>query len=385
MILPAARPPSNVRVQFQRPDLPPAAEIERYFTLSRDAGWFSNDGPCLRLLADRISERLGGVECIPVANATLGLMVALRAVTEQSPPAAREVVVPSFTYIASVSAILWAGLTPVFVDIDSDNWHVTPSALTAAIESRGSRLACALPCSTFGAAPPVGTRKAWEELAQRAGLPLVVDSAAGFGSLDEHGQALGRQGDAEVFSFHATKPFAVGEGGVVITRRRDLADRMRSLTNFGLGGSRALAGPPGLNAKLSEAPAAIALAVLDRYEQILAGRRRRARMLTASLAPGGFTFQRNSERSTWQFVPALAPSASAREEILERAVQMGVELRTYHEPLHLMEQLRNQPVVGSMDVTADLGSRIVSLPMANDLDERSVELISATALGDAGA
>ena len=375
-----------MRVQFQRPDLPPAAEIERYFTLSREAGWFSNDGPCLRLLTDRIGERLGGgVECIPVANATLGLMVALRAVTEQSPPTAREVVVPSFTYVASVSAILWAGLTPVFVDVDSDHWHVTPSAFAAAIESRGSRLACAMPCSTFGVAPPVGTRKAWEELAQRAGLPLVVDSAAGFGSLDEHGQALGRQGDAEVFSFHATKPFAVGEGGVVVTRRKDLADRIRSLINFGLGGSRTLAGPPGLNAKLSEAPAAIALAVLDRYDQILVARRRRARMLTASLAPGGFAFQRNSDRSTWQFVPALAPSASARDEILERAVQMGVELRTYHQPLHPVEPLRNQPVVGSLEVTEDLGSRIVSLPMANRLDERSIELISAATLGDPGA
>ena len=291
----------------------------------------------------------------------------------------------SFTYVASVSAILWAGLTRVFVDVDSDHWHVTPSAFAAAIESRGPRLACAMPCSTFGVAPPVGTRKACgEQLAQRAGLPLVVDSAAGFGSLDEHGQALGRQGDAEVFSFHATKPFAVGGRKDVVTRRQDLADRMRSLINFGLGGSRTLAGPPGLNAKLSEAPAAIALAVLDRYDQILVARQGRARMLIASLAPGGFAFQRNSDRSTWQFVPTLAPSASARDEILERAVQIGVELRTYHQPLHSVEPLRNYPVVGSLEVTEDLGSRIVSLPMANSLDERSIELISAATLGDPG-
>jgi dTDP-4-amino-4,6-dideoxygalactose transaminase len=311
-------------------------------------------------------------------------MVALRAVARERQEVAQEVVVPSFTYIASVSAILWAGFTPVFVDVDPDHWHVTPSGLLAAIRSRGSHLACAMPCSTFGTAPPIETRHAWEQLGREAGLPLVVDSAAGFGSIDEHGRPLGQQGDAEVFSFHATKPFAVGEGGIVVTRRKDLAERMKRLVNFGLDGSRRLDGQPGLNAKLSEPASAIALAVLDRFDRILHERRRRAQLLVRALEPHGFVFQRSSRASTWQFVPTLAPRASARGEILERAACSGVELRTYHEPLHHMEPLREHRVVGSLDVTEDLASRILSLPMANTLDEPSIELVRSTVLGNAG-
>src|SRR5436190_14516527 len=135
-----------MRVRFQRPKLPAAEEIERYFRLSREARWFSNDGPCARLLAERLAERLGGgVECILVSNGTAGLMVALRALTEQAPAASREVVVPSFTYIATVSAILWSGFVPVFVDVDPEHWHVDPAQLQAATEERGRSLACLLP------------------------------------------------------------------------------------------------------------------------------------------------------------------------------------------------------------------------------------------------
>jgi dTDP-4-amino-4,6-dideoxygalactose transaminase len=365
-----------MRVHFQRPQLPPATDIEHYFQLSREARWFSNDGPCARLLSERLSERLGlGVECVPVASGTAALMVALRALTEQASPASREVVVPSFTYIATVSAIVWSGFVPVFVDVDPEHWHVDPASLRAAVDQRGSSLACLLPCSTFGTAPPAKVRRGWEEVAREAGLPVLVDSAAGFGSLDEEGQPLGRQGDAEIFSFHATKPFGVGEGGAVVTREPELADRVRQLVQFGLDASRSLPGVPGLNAKMSEIHAATGLAVLDGYEHVLAARRERAAEIAARLSPRGFAFQQLSAGSTWQFVPVLAPDPSTRDAILRRGQEVGVELRTYHEALHLMEQLREHPVVGSLEVTVDLAARILSLPMANDLDAQSVDLV----------
>src|SRR5439155_9147454 len=92
-------------------------------------------------------------------------------------PKPREVIVPSFTFIASVSAILWCNLEPVFVDVAPEHWHVDPSQLAAALDSRSSRVAAVLACSTFGAAPPVAVRDAWQVACQDAGVPLIVDSA----------------------------------------------------------------------------------------------------------------------------------------------------------------------------------------------------------------
>src|SRR4051794_39676012 len=109
-------------VPFQRPQLPTVDAIEGYFAASRAAGWYSNRGPCFELLAARVEE-LVGAHAEPVANATLGLALALRAATRKLPPERREVVVPSFTFVAAAAAILWAGYEPVFVDVDPEGWH----------------------------------------------------------------------------------------------------------------------------------------------------------------------------------------------------------------------------------------------------------------------
>jgi dTDP-4-amino-4,6-dideoxygalactose transaminase len=374
-------PDPAAAVRFQTPELPSAEAVEQYFRRSREARWYSNDGPCASLLSERLSERLGGgIECILVANGTLGIMVALRALTENCPPEAREVVVPSFTYIATVSAILWAGLKPVFVDVDGSHWHVAPTALARAIEERRESLACLLLCSTFGTAPPVETRQAWEDLARQADLPLLVDSAAGLGSTDEAGVPLGGQGDAEVFSMHVTKPFAVGEGGLVTTRRPELARRMRPLLRFGLDESRTLSGSPGLNGKMSELHAATGLAVLERFDEIVSRRRASATRIVETLFPRGFRFQLNAPKSSWQFVPTLAPDGGAKSRMLANGEASGVELRDYHQPLHWLAPLRGHETVGRLEVTEELAERIVSLPMANDLDDRGLDRICSVAL-----
>jgi dTDP-4-amino-4,6-dideoxygalactose transaminase len=371
---------SDFKVRFLRPELPPRDAVERYLELAHDARWFSNNGPCSRLLADRLSARIGqDVHCVPVASGTLGLMVALRALTEHAPPGATEVVMPSFTYIAVLSAVVWAGLEPVFCDVDPEHWHMSPDRLEGVIEERGSSLACLLPCSTFGTAPPLSIRARWEELGREAGLPVLVDSASGFGSLDEGGMELGAQGDAEVFSFHATKPLAIGEGGAISTRDERLALRLRQLTNFGLDQERTLVAAPGLNARMSEMHAAIGLAALDRHDEVLSARRARAATLATRLGEH-LEFQPNSEMSAWQVVPALAQDPQAREAILTRAEEMRIELRTYFQPLHLMPTLAHYGA-GPLNATGELASRVLSLPMANDLSEEELELICSCVLG----
>jgi dTDP-4-amino-4,6-dideoxygalactose transaminase len=360
--------------------MPGAERIEGYFKRSRDAHWYSNDGPCANLLCARLAERLGEeVRCTAVSSGTTGLMVALRAVVGER-PRAREVIVPSFTYVATVSAVLWSGLTPVFLDVSPDHWHLSPQELREVLERRAGRIAAVLACSTFGCAPPRAVSEAWERACAAAGVPLVVDSAAGFGSRDDAGRPLGLLGDAEVVSFHATKPLAAGEGGAVFAREEAVARRVARQTTFGLDEQRVLAEAPGFNAKMSEIHAAITLAALDSFETTLAARRERAAALRAGLEDHGYRFQPGAERSACQFVPALAPTAARRAALLGAADRAAVQLRTYHEPLHLMPPLRGYAVHGELPVTRELSARMLSLPLANDLTDAEIERVRALLL-----
>jgi dTDP-4-amino-4,6-dideoxygalactose transaminase len=362
-------------IRFQRPQLPAEVDIERYFARARDVRWFSNEGPCHHLLAERLGRFLGGgVHVVLTANATVGLMVAIRSLLGER-PRGRLVVVPSFTFPATAQAIIWNGLEPLWVDVEARGWHLDPQALADALRRHRCDVAAVLACSTFGTAPSAAQSRAWREVCAQAGVPLVVDSAPGFGARDERGRQLGAQGDAEVFSFHATKPFAIGEGGAVTTVDPKLAERVAAMTNFGLGADREIHHGFGLNAKLSEIHAAIGLAVLEDFDAVLAARRERAERMQGELAPAGYSFQSGAEGSAWQFVPVLAPNADAREEVLRRARAQKIEIRAYHAPLHKLEAFASFTARGPLRITDELARRSLSLPLANDLTDSAMRRI----------
>ena len=363
-------------IRFQAPRLPPVDDIAAYFARADEIRRYSNRGPCHELLVERLEAYLG-VRCVPVANATLGLMLALRALVGAG-GGRREVLMPSFTFAATINAVLWAGLEPVFVDVEERSWHLDPARLEDALAKRAGSAAAVLACSTFGMPPPAGQRVAWEAAARAAGVPLIVDSAAGFGATADDGAVLGRQGDVEVFSFHATKPFAIGEGGLLTTTDDELARRLSRLTNFGFEDG-VVDGDVGLNAKLPEWSAATALAVLDGYGEVLAHRRAGARRMLDGLVAHGYEHQAGTEGAAWQFVPVLAPSAAVRAAALETARRHDIEVRTYFSvPLHHMPAFTSVPSVGGLRCTDDLAARALSLPMANDLSPGDMEAIVAS-------
>ncbi len=369
-------------IRFQAPLLPSQSAVGAYFAFAEHDRWFSNNGPCQRLLVERIEGFLGqGVTAVPVNNATIGLMVALRSVIPLDSPR-RCVIMPSFTFIATLNAVQWVGCEPVFCDVSSDGWHLDAQSLSDALGRYGNDVAAVLACSTFGTAPSSSQRSDWEELCRNAQVPLVVDTAAGFGSLNADGSPLGTQGDLEVFSFHATKPFAIGEGGLVTTTRPALADRVRRLINFDFDDQRQATTAWGLNGKLSELHAACALAVLDTYADTLAHRRRAACLLRDHLTPAGFMFQTESASSTFQFVAALLPDSLDQASVITNAARQGVELRAYFSPaLHEMPAAINAKRCGTLATTEMLSQRIVSLPMSNDLSDADIERIVEVVLG----
>jgi dTDP-4-amino-4,6-dideoxygalactose transaminase len=362
-------------VPFQRPILPPADAVERYFTSSRELRWFSNEGPCWQLLRTRL-ETAAGVSCVPVASATLGLLLALRAVRRRTSPRASLVLVPSFTFAATAQVAAWNELEPAFVDIAPGHWHMSPEALEGALSAHADSVAAIVAVSAFGTPPPSAVRDRWRELAASHRVPLVVDSAAGFGAVADDGCPIGAQGDLEVVSFHATKPLPAGEGGAVFAVDPELAEEVRRLSNFGFDDDRRAVSEFGINAKLSELGAATVLAALDAADRSLGVRRVNADRILAAVVDQ-VEYQQGGEHGTWQFMPVLARDEGHRARMLA-AADGRVEMRTYYEPLHRMSAFGSARRVGALSLTEEVSSAIVSLPMAVDLSEEEIERIVDT-------
>jgi len=373
-------PASLPLIRLQRPELPPAEAVLEYFQQSVDAQFYSNGGPCARLLTERLEGYLGGdVYCVLVSNCTAGLLAALRAALGTPDGERRLVLTPSYTFTATACAIEWAGFDTAFVDVEPRGWHLDARALEEALERFGDRVAGVLACAAFGTAPPPEQRAAWREACERHGVPLLVDSAPGFGSVDAEGARLGAGGDTEIFSFHATKPFAIGEGGVIVTPDADLAARVTRLINFGLAPGTRTSVDIGFNGKMSELHAATGLAMLDRLPDALVARRAGAQRFRSLLAGTGVMFQAGAEGSTWQVLTLLMPTPEARARALELAPQHGIEVRTMHDPpLHRHPAFAGRER-GPLAVTDLLAERALCLPMANTMLEGELERLAAFA------
>ena len=382
MAVPARTRNGPAALRFQRPSLPPAERIEHHLARSRAARWFSNGGPCWRLLRDALAERTG-CHCVPVASGTTGLLAAIAALRAQSPArdGAREALLPSFTFPATAQAVVWAGLEPRLLDVEPQGWHLDPGQLEHELRERAGAVALVIAVSAFGTPPRPALRRRWETACRAAGVPLLVDSAAGFGAVASDGVAIGAQGDVEVVSFHATKPFAIGEGGAVFTRDAALCERVERIVNFDLDATGAAGGPLALNGKMSELHAATGLAVLEGFDAQLAARRAAAEAIRAAAAPA-LAWQDGCERSTWQFVPVALPDAQARASARARW-GATLELRRYYVPLHRAPAFGETPrATGGLAQTDRLAERLLCLPMASDLTARERALLT-TAVADA--
>lgn len=365
-------------IRLQQPEPPPPEAIMAYYQKSVEASFYSNGGPCASLLAERLAAYLGGgVTCIPVGNCTVGLMAAIRAACGTPQKTRQLILTPSYTFTATACAIEWAGFQAAFVDVDEDGWHMDAGSLEAALEAFPGEVAGVLACSTFGTPPPTAQRAAWRRACERHGVPLLIDSAPGFGAVDEDGRRVGSTGDTEIFSFHATKPFAVGEGGLVVSGDPEVAARVERLINFGLDRETRTSLEIGFNAKLSELHAATALAMLDCFDGVLERRQSTARRLRDALAGQPLALQAGSERCTWQIFHTLCATPAVREHCVELSRRHGVEVRTMHDPpLHRHPAFADRRRV-DLDVTNRIAARSLGLPMANRLSDADVERIAA--------
>jgi dTDP-4-amino-4,6-dideoxygalactose transaminase len=336
-----------------------------------DRRWLTNKGVYVQELEHKIAEIVGVEHCIAMCNGTVALEIAIRAAG-----LAGEVIVPSFTFIATAHALQWQGITPVFCDIDPQTHNLDPHRVEQRITPRTTGI---IGVHVWGRPCDV---EALTCIARRHNLKLLFDAAHAF-SCSYKGQMIGGFGEAEVFSFHATKFFNTFEGGAVVTNDDDLANKMRLMKNFGFRGYDNVI-YIGTNGKMSEVSAAMGLTSLESLGEFVAANYRNYKQYQSELTgvPGVHLVSYDeSERCNYQYIVLEIDEEVIqvnRDQLVEILHAENILARRYFYPgCHQMEPYRSYfPHAGLLlPNTERLVTQVMSLPTGIAVREDEISQI----------
>jgi dTDP-4-amino-4,6-dideoxygalactose transaminase len=323
-----------------------------------DSRWLTNDGPLLKEFERRVGELVGVKHCVAMCNATVALEIAIRALELRG-----EVIVPSYTFIATAHALQWQEITPVFADMDPRTHNINPARIEHLITPRTTGI---IGVHVWGRACDP---EAIEVIGRRRGLKVMYDAAHAFGC-SYKGRMIGGFGACEVFSFHATKFINCFEGGAVVTNDDALAGKMRLMRNFGFAGyDRVIY--PGTNGKMTEVCAAMGLTSLEAMAEIITANRRNYGCYCKGLQalPGISLIEYNArEKCNYQYVVLEVDAGICRlnrDELVEVLHSENVLARKYFWPgCHQMEPYRSfQPNASLLlPQTEAAAKRIIVMP-----------------------
>lgn len=364
-------PAFTVPLHVGRPNLGDRAALHARLDQLLDRRWLSNGGPLVEEFEAAVA-RTGGVRhAVAVCNATAGLQLLLRALELRG-----EVILPSFTFVATAHAASWSGLTPVFCDVDPITHNLDSGAVEALINKRTSAV---LGVHLWGGSCDV---PALTSVAERHGLALAFDAAHAFGCASPAGPT-GSGGLAEVFSFHATKFVNAFEGGAVVTDDDALAAELRLLRNFGFADYDTVV-RGGTNAKMSEMSAAMGLTSLEAAASFVEANLANARIYQAELREiAGLRVleQANVTRSNHQYVVLEVDSAVTgvhRDDVLAELQCQNVLARRYFYPgCHRMAPYSGlQTRSDHLPVTERLCDQVLVLPTGSAVSPADARLVS---------
>ena len=352
-------------IPIARPELPDFASYRRLLEEIWQSRMLSNFASHAQALEAEAKGYLGAAHVRAVANGDTGLVLALAALDL---PEGGECLLPSFTFNSSPNAVLWNRLLPVFCEIDPESFALDPADVERRI---GSRTVAILGTHVFG--NPCDADRL-REIAAAQNIPLLFDAAHAYGST-YRGRKVGTLGDLEVFSLSGTKPVTSAEGGLVASRRAELAERIVFGRNYGFYGdynSRCA----GLNGKISELHAALGCLTLATVEEVVRRRNAIAARYRENLKDvPGLSFQKIDprDRSTFKdFAIVCARGSHGLDKHLEAC---GIQTKRYFLPAHRMDYFRRF-ARGPLEHTEALYEKILCLPIYNDLILAEVDRIS---------
>ncbi len=354
-----------------RPNIGDKADFDRHVDAMFDKHWLTNDGELVRELESTLADYLGVSHCIALCNGTVALELAIKALEMHT-----EVIVPSMTFIATAHALQWQGVKPVFADIDRDNYNLCPRSVESMITEKTTGI---IGVHLYGRPCNI---KALEALAHKYSLKLAFDAAHAFGSA--YGDAmLGRFGDCEVFSFHATKVFNTFEGGAITTNDSQLAEKLRLMRNFGFAEEDRVI-HLGINGKMAEINAAMGLTNLNSLENFIAHNKRNYQAYKKGLnSVNGIRLIEYKEAHANNFHYIIIEIEEeqfghSRDKLKAHLQTHKVHARRYFYPgCHLMEPYKSMmPEVDQrLPHTNAFSKRMLALPNGSQLDIEAVAWI----------
>lgn len=331
------------------------------------SGYLTNNGPRVREFESLVCRTTGVRHCIAICNATTALQIAARAMNLSG-----EVIVPSFTFIATAHAMNWIGLEPVFADVEPGSHTLDPISVVRCISPRTTAI---VPVHLWGNVCSVDVLRC---IAAEYGLRLLYDSSHAFGCA-LNGQSIGNFGDAEVFSFHATKFVHSVEGGAIVTNDDALADRCRRLRAFGITGLTEIS-DIGINGKMNELAAAVGIRSVSGMSEIQKANEAN-RCLYEQMLRGipGLELLPVSDgvHSNFQYIVLTVNQSLfglSRDETVALLRAEGIFARSYFCPgCHHAEPYRTLPLRTSLAVTEQLLTTVMQLP--NGLSIRASDIL----------
>lgn len=348
-----------------------------------DRRWLTNGGKYVQEFELRLSQYTGVKHCIAICNATVALEIAIRALGMSG-----EVIVPSFTFIATAHALQWQEITPVFCDIDPLTHNLDPHQVERMITPRTTGI---IGVHVWGRACDTDALTA---IAQRHHLKLLFDAAHAF-ACTHQGRMIGCFGDAEVLSFHGTKFFNTLEGGAVVTNDDELAHKIRLMKNFGFT-NYDQTDYIGINGKMNEVSAAMGLTNLESLDGFMAANQKNYGLYREQLAgiPGIelISFDPTEQNNHQYVVLEIDPETTrlTRDELVTVLHAENILARRYFFPgCHQMEPYRSYfPHAGLLlPQTEQLTQRVVCLPTGTTVGQAEIEQIGQilrVALGQPG-
>ncbi len=349
------------RINVTKTFLPSLEEYQAYLPQIWESGQITNQGSLLLEFEEKSKQALGVDDFHFVTNGTMALQLALcgLGITEG------EVITTPFSYVATVSSILWKHCTPIFVDIDPDTLCIDPEKIEAAITSQTKAI---MPVHVFGVPADV---EAIGAIAQKHDLKVIYDAAHAYG-VSYKGKSLLAYGDISVCSFHATKLFHTIEGGCVIARDKSVSERIELQKRFGHNDNDHFM--LGINAKASEFQAAMGLCNLVYVGRNIKERKRLSRLYDAGLR-GKVERPKLPADTTYNYAyyPIVLDSEDVMKGIIARLEEEGIFPRRYFYPsLNKLPYIKD---AASCPVSEDITSRIICLPLYAGLDDEVVAKI----------
>ncbi|MCG6913507.1 DegT/DnrJ/EryC1/StrS family aminotransferase [bacterium BMS3Abin03] len=338
---------------------------KNYVNECLDSTWISSKGKFIKNFEDNFSRLVNIKYSAGVSNGTVALHVALLALGVGKED---EVIVPTFTYIASVNAITYAGAKPVFVDSDPVTWQIDPKKIKEKITGKTKAV---MAVHLYGHPCDMDSIK---KIAIKNNLYVIEDCAEAIGT-NYNSKHVGSFGDVATFSFFGNKAITTGEGGMVCTNNLETYNMAIRIKGQGLARDQEYFHDIiGYNYRMTNICAAIGCAQLERIEDILERKRKLAKNYINGIKVLGIDYHKetgNVKHSYWMFT-ILVNSEKERTKLRNFLAENGIETRPTFHPVHTMPMYFEKE---SYPVAEDLGKRGINLPSYPDLTDEDVDYI----------